>query len=460
MNKLDKGGRARFGAMLLTLWLGIGVVGCNSLLDVDNPNNVVGDDILFASAAQALANGALYEVQAGYTYVLMCYSQASDELHWVGSRDAFQQLDYGHVEYTLNEFTDQAYRDMAPARWMADEAIEILEMHLAGDSLPDEQSLGEAYLWGSLAYVMIADMFDDFTFSDMMIPNPPIGPANMGGLYTQAVQYLANGLALDIDEELERNLTAMSARAKHAQGVWNLIGTMPISSGLVGAGAASAAATDAAAALLLDPSDWTYYLEYPSSGTYGDMQGDINSRLEHRFGDRYITPIANDTKRDRDAANSGIVLMDLIDNVADMRLDAFMTPFEDDVQYSDLPILSAREMHLILAEDALVRGDMVAFATNINQPRTWGGLSDWVDGQAGMPTAQNLLIYERQVNLYLQGHRLNDMYRFGIDSDRWEASSTAASAPGTFFPITKAEIDANCYINPDWPAGSACPPEG
>ena len=86
--------------------------------------------------------------------------------------------------------------------------------------------------------------------------------------------------------------------------------------------------------------------------------------------------------------------------------------------------------------------------------------SDWVDGGAGMPTAQNLLIYERQVNLYLQGHRLNDMYRFGIESDRWEASSTAASAPGTFFPITKAEIDANCYINPDWPAGSACPPEG
>jgi starch-binding outer membrane protein, SusD/RagB family len=460
INKLDKGGRARFGAMLLTLWLGIGVVGCNSLLDVDNPNNVVGDDILISSAAQALANGALYEVQAGYTYVLVCYAQASDELHWVGSRDAFQQLDYGHVEYTLNEFTDQAYRDMAPARWMADKAIDVLEMHLAGDSLPDEQSLGEAYLWGALAYLTIADAFDDFTFSDMMVPQPPIGAANMGTMYTTAIGYVNSGLALSINADLERNLTAMSARLKHAQGVFNMIGQRPITTGPLAAGDAAAAAADAVAALVLDPSDWVYSLEYPSSGTYGDTQGSINSRLEMRFGNRYVIPEAADKRRDRTATDNGIALQDPIDAVGDPRLDAFMTAFEDDVQYADLPILSARELHLIIAEDALVRNDMVTFATNINQTRAWGGLTAWVDGGAGMPTALNMLIYERQVNLYLMMHRLNDMYRFGVTSDRWEASSTAMTAPGTFFPITKAEIDANCYINPDWPADVSCPPGG
>jgi hypothetical protein len=458
INRLDKSGRARFGAMLLTLWLGVGVVGCNSLLDVDNPNNVVGEDILIPSAAQALANGALYEVSAGYTYVLMCYSQATDETHWVGSRDAFQQLDYGNVEYPLNEFTDQAYRDLAPARWMADKAIGILEGHLANNVLPDEQSLSVAYLWGALAYVTIADMFDDFTFSDMMVPQPPIGPANMGSLYTTAIGYTTSGMALDINAELERNLMAMRARARHAQGVWNLIGTMPISTGtgLISAGDAAAAATDAAAALALDPSDWTYSLVYPSSGTYGDFQGDVNSRLEHRFGNRYIIPELADKRRDRTAANRGIRLMDPVGNVADMRLDAIMTPFEDGVQYSDLPILSAREMHLILAEDALVRGDNAAFATNINAARAWGGLSDWT---AGSGVSQlDMLIHERQVNLFVQGRRLNDMYRFGITSDNWEVASTAFSAPGTFFPITKAEIDANCYINPDWPANVSCPP--
>ena len=98
MKSLESRG-ARFGAMLLVLWLGVGVVGCNSLLDVENPNRVVGDDVRVSTAAQAVANGALYEVQAGYTYMLMVYSTTTDELEWCGSRDAYEELDYGWIEY-------------------------------------------------------------------------------------------------------------------------------------------------------------------------------------------------------------------------------------------------------------------------------------------------------------------------------------------------------------------------
>jgi len=131
-----------------------------------------------------------------------------------------------------------------------------------------------------------------------------------------------------------------------------------------------------------------------------------------------------------------------------------MTPFEDDEQYANLPVLSAREMHLILAEDALVRGDDAAFATNINHPRAWGGMSDWT--AASGVSQLDILIYERQVNLYLMMRRIGDMYRFQITGDMWQAHSTSITAPGTFFPISKAEIDANCFINPAWPAGVPC----
>jgi hypothetical protein len=72
-----------------------------------------------------------------------------------------------------------------------------------------------------------------------------------------------------------------------------------------------------------------------------------------------------------------------------------------------------------------------------------------------MPTAQDLLIHERRVNLFLQGRRLNDMYRFGIQSSMWQASSSAVTNPGTFLPITKVELDANCHLTTDFecPAG-------
>ncbi|MCZ6918506.1 MAG: hypothetical protein O7I93_17155, partial [Gemmatimonadetes bacterium] len=80
----------------------------------------------------------------------------------------------------------------------------------------------------------------------------------------------------------------------------------------------------------------------------------------------------------------------------------------------------------------------------------FGGMTPWVSGGAGMPAAQDLLIHERRVNLFLQGRRLNDMYRFGVQSSMWEASSPAATNPGTFLPITKIELDANCHLNPDF----------
>jgi hypothetical protein len=246
----------------------------------------------------------------------------------------------------------------------------------------------------------------------------------------------------------------MRARAKHARGVWNLIGTRPISTGLISASDASAAAADAQAALDMDNTDWVFEFEYTSTGTGADIHSNVNERLEMRFGDRYIIPEADGKRRDVTATDNGIALQDPIDAVGDPRLDAFMTAFEEGITLGNLPILSAREMYLILAEDALVRGDAAAFATNINVPRNWGGLSDWT--AASGVSEQDMLIYERQVNLYLQMRRMSDMYRFGIQSDNWQAASTAVTAPGTFWPITKAEIDANCYINPDWPADVPC----
>jgi hypothetical protein len=454
MTRIDNGGRWRFGAVLLTLSLGVGVAGCNNLLDVDNPNNVVGEDILLPSAAEAVANGALYELQSGYTYMLMVYSTGSDELTWVGSRDAYQQLDFGNVDDPLNEFSDEAFKDFAPARWMADEAIEILSGHYAADSLPDEATLAEAYLWGAINYVVIADVFDDFVFSDKQVAQPPIGEANMGQLYADAIGYLDAALALDVSGDLERNLMAMRARAKHARGVWNLLGTRPISTGLISASDAAAAATDAQAALNLGSGDWTFSFEYISGGTGADVHSNVNSRLEMRFGDRYIVGGAGVKRRDTDLPDRGVALLDPVDNIVDMRLDAFMTPFEDGITLGNLPILSAREMHLILAEDALARSDAAAFAANINVARGWGGLNDWTP--ASGVSEQDILIHERQVNLYMQMRRLNDMYRFGIQGDMWQAASPAVTAPGTFWPITKAEIDANCHINPDWPSDVPC----
>jgi hypothetical protein len=468
MTTLDKSGRARFGAALLVLWLGVAVAGCSSLLDVDNPNNVIGDDLLTPAAASSVANGALYSLMAGYTYTLMCHATVSDELIWIGSRDSFQKLEQGYIDDPLNEFSDQGFREYAPARWMGDEAIEILTMHRDSGTLEDETDLARAYLYTAFVYLNIADFFDDFALSDRTLAGPPIGPANMNSMYTTAIQYATDGLTIvtGTGTDLERDLLAMRARARFALGVWNLIGTLPISpgNGLLSAGDAAAAAADAQAALNVDPSDWKFELEYEQAGAGGDAQYAINERLELRFSNDYIIPDETDKVRDRTAADRGVALQDPIDLRGDPRIDEFMTPFEDETQNSDMTLVSGRAMYLILAEDALVRNQMTEFENHINTVRAFSptSLTAFADGGAGMPTAQQMLIHERRANLIFQGYRLNDMYRFGIQGSSWQAASPAFSAPGTQMPITKAEIDSNCHINPDWPADVEClsPGEG
>jgi hypothetical protein len=54
-----------------------------------------------------------------------------------------------------------------------------------------------------------------------------------------------------------------------------------------------------------------------------------------------------------------------------------------------------------------------------------------------------MLRHERRANLYLQGRRLNDMYRFGVQDTRWLAGSECRTTPGSFFPVTIRERRAN-----------------
>ncbi len=463
MTTRDQGGHGRsrgLAAPLLALWLGIGLAGCNALLDVENPNNVLAEDLENPEAAGNIVNGALWNIQDGYGYQLMVYSTVSNELHWIGSRDAFQELEFGWIDRPLNEFSDEAFKQFAPAFWVADNAIDILEGHLAsGAGISDTTDLARAYLYGAFMYTVIADMFDDWAPSDMKLSGPPVGPAGMGQYYTTAIGYLdaAYAIVQGDGSDLERHVLAMRARAKHAQGVWNLIGTRPISpgNGLLSTSDAAAAAADAVLALAVDPGDWVWDFIYFAAGANGNIQTAVNDRFELRFGEEYIYPTGDDNERDKSRplatpGDRGVRLQDPIDAKGDPRLDELMTPFEDGGENSDLRVLSARLMYLILAEDALARNDMAEFATNINTVRGFMNMSDWVDGGAGMPTALEILIHERRVNLFLQGYRLNDMYRFGVQAPGWQAASHAAADAGTFFPLTKAELESNCHLNPDF----------
>ena len=143
-------------------------------------------------------------------------------------------------------------------------------------------------------------------------------------------------------------------------------------------------------------------------------------------------------------------LKDPLDNKGDPELARFLLNktegFLKKTRYGSLTFLSARELHLIVAEAALAGGDNAGFQNAINAERALDSLTAYTG--AG-PTALAMLHYERQRNLFMQGKRLFDEYRFGTNADLWQAGSEAITKPGTFLPITISERLANSFCLAD-----------
>jgi len=235
----------------------------------------------------------------------------------------------------------------------------------------------------------------------------------------------------------------MRARAQHAKGVWlklNPLTAATLANPLVN-DAGAVADANAALALGAATPDWKYRFNYSSATINNSIGFEVNQRLESRFGDLYIVPTI-DNKRVAD-----IRLQDPISGARDPVLTATINEFVTGVQYGPLTVVSAREMYLILAEARLAQNDSVGAATFINNIRSLNGLTPYDPLNAAHPRALAMYQHERRVNLFLQGRRLADHYRFGVPADKWPVNAEARLQPGIVFPITNTERLANCYIN-------------
>ncbi len=422
--------------------LALGVSGCN-ILDVENPNNMVEEDLNSPAAAAALANGALSTVARGIGAMAAPYSVATDELTWIGSRDAWGQLDAGAVDDYNNEFTDGAFPNFAQGRWMADFAIQKLTG--ITEEYPDDADapydLARAYFVGGLIYTVIGEIMDDFAFSDRTEPAPPVGEDNMDQVFDTGIGYLDQAISMANslgESDLALRAQALRARAKHSKAIWGLLnpkGSTPSNPLINDAGAnADAAAVIAAVGAT---NDWKWDLEFSSSTVSSSVSFQVNERGELQFGARYVQADPADL-----TDILAITIKDPIDGIVDPIISRFITMFTASSSYAPITVVSAREMHLILAEAALATGDMSGFTTHVNHVRALDGLTPY----SGQIPALDLLKYERQVNLFMQLRRLQDLYRWGEQSDNWQSGSAAATTPGTMLPITIIERRANPYI--------------
>lgn len=418
-----------FTACLMAVALGVATMlsSCD-VLEVENPNSVLEEDLQNPSSAQALRNGAVATTARAYGYMYALNAEVSDELTWIGSFDAWNQLDRGNIDDPINQFLQNAFPFVGEARYTADLAIGRLESFREEGTLQNPNDLLLSYEQGALMYMLIGDMFENFALSTPDEPAPPIGEARMDTMYTAAIGYLDEALSIARDQsnaQAETRLLAIRTRAKHGLAVWDKLES-GASDPLVGT---QGVIDDATAYLdrVSNDSDDQYQFEYGPSSITNYVAGQVNDRQELDIAPSYVDP------------------SDPLTGAPDPRTEALVEDFLAG-PFVPLSYTSTREIRLILAEAYLADNNTADAVDQINAVRNLGGLPEY-DPDTDDPTPQELLEYERKANLFMMGRRLNDLYRFGESSPEWGSSSVAVTAPGTLFPIANNEIDSNPFLD-------------
>lgn len=446
--------------------------GCN-LLDVDNPNSLVEASIRQEAAANGVANGSLQLVSEAVADLWEGPEVVSDNLDWIGSRDAWGSLDEGAVNDPNNEFLDSAFPTLGRAVWMAQNAVEILEGHVAENPSEDAFVLdrARAYMFRGLILMVVAETQQDMTFSYKMTDGPAVstgnatigseefGPIAVGSmdavmdLAITSLEMAKTDLETLGEDDLAIDATALLARAEMSEEIMaarsSVGGALDFSDAIPYANEVITAAGGA---------DYKFNLNYSSASSGCDLCGNISDRKENQFDQSLVT---------WDASNNvdGIALMDPITGADDLALIDAMGQFrggsylDAGTSFVPLTVASARLMHLIVAEHELANGNGGgggAFETAIN------ALRDIDDSDAGYDFDSAAfgddvaaLQHHRRVNTILQGLRLQDMYRWGLTPTdagsapdaRWQPGSTAVTAPGTMLPVTIIECRANQYLD-------------
>jgi hypothetical protein len=413
--------------------------------DVANPNAVVEERLNDPTGSTPLVNGLGATVTRALTGIYGPYHTASDQLRWVGSREFWKLLDDGDISDPVNEYTDGAYPLVSEARWMADYTIPLVTEFEASTTgalqTVVRKNLARANIYGAVIYTTIGDMFEDFVVASNRTEGAAsVGPANMGAMYDSAITMTTRALALATttsDLELQRQALGLRARARHAKAVRAVtkagIGA-PINP-LIDNAAANA---DATAALALMTTTYRFALTPVAQNLAGINVGfETNNRGELRAGDDYVN--ANPSRPIVPADGiAGIKMVDPVTNAPSTTVQRAIDACCRPAVGNNIPMtqVSAREMRLILAEANLAAGRDSLFLVYINESRAVDALPPYT---AKVGNGRGQLEYERKVQLFLQGRRLMDLYRFGSADSRWLTSPTTGVRSKCLLPISYFE---------------------
>ncbi len=403
--------------------------------DVVNPGRVQETFLLEKEAQEAIVKGIGRAVAEAQNWVGYTGAAITREVHPSGSTGSFGitvEWQNGELDY---ETIDTHWNNSQRARWWGDDGI--AKINESGAT--SQAVLAEAYLWAGYAYRLLGENFCDAVIDGS-------GRQDRSVYYERAINHFTQAASTGTGDVAT---AAMAARAsvKAFSGDWT------------GAVADAQGVAD----------DFVFYLPfYPDKGdaTRNRIQF-ASEAVPYKAHTMKYTKFEEVGLSDLNPDGDPRVPFKITDETGDAAVQCCgQVPWWPQMKYTDadpgiqggadIPLSKGTEMRLIEAEAMLVNGDWQGAMAKINMVRAMGG--------AGMIPAENTvdawaaLKWERSAELWLEGRRLGDMFRWNRDNrpgafhplETPSGSQTEGShlvQQDLCFPISRGEIETNPNVS-------------
>jgi hypothetical protein len=407
---------------VLTVLSLAGFVACSDFLDVSDPGRYTDDALNTPLALTAVANGVEGDVLGDLDNLAYAFGEMSDEYMATGTWNPDFDVDQGRTPTITNNGTGQTQTSFLNNRTAAQKAQERFKT-VMGDSA--DRSL-------LMSRVVAMEAWSNL-FLGMYNCESPVGP---DGEIVNDIEMYKLSIPL---------FTKAAAIAKAANNVvYERLAVAGRARANLFAGNLDAALADAQTI----PDSYVFSGKYSNAG--GAPQNYVASvsyrtRLKAAGLDqRHWSKVDTIAGFMRDPYGGGLDRRMPFTHPANDRGADGVTQHYNQEKYKDtaddIPLTHGKEMRLIEAEVYMKKGDLVKAMERINYTRNLGGMPP-VTGMTTAAQVQEVLLWERFVNLYLEGQRMNDLHRFNL------VRSVLGPNRPTKFPLTTSEIQLNTHVN-------------
>lgn len=409
-------GIATLAAALLVL------AGCDGLFEVDNPTNILDEDLTDPQLLDAIANTPQGALSLSYDFAVTWAELVGDAGFHASTRTSRLELDEGTMG-SWNETYEQVYNDMSAGRWMADDATRRLEELLPNPQI--DRRVGEAYFWTAIARITLADLFEEVTFDG----GPPVTPRQVIRDAIERLEIAAQISGAAGDANYQAAALGSLARAYRSLYFEELH---------YGSGADPQLFQQAEAYALQALSvrgDFRVDIGYSPPGSSNAVYaaystGNIYDNMDPRYANR-IDPVGGG----RDPRIQHRPLLTIATNGKEV-----YEQLKYDSHDSDIPVSRWQEAELIIAEHRYMQNDYAGAVARINNVRAAAGLPDFSSNDPAEIWDQ--LMYERETEFWLELRRWQDHRYYEIIPEDWIPANKALGVHRRW-PVSVLEKDTN-----------------